>query len=192
MAGRLLAELHQAEVDDEHERAERRKKLEKALNAASNSAMLGRLSGSGASVYGNGGFGGLTGRGTGTIARAGRGGGGVVGGIGGVALGKRTTKRSQKLLSLTGPLSRTRVRLSLRYSYAVELCQRTGNAWATVELVIEKGAVTRSRVISSSPTSSKFHKCVEKRLDRLHFAVKPKRTVVRATLRITRPARHKP
>lgn len=192
VARRVLAELHQAQLDDEREQAERRKKLEKAL---SNSRILGQLQGSasGAAVYRGGGFGGLGTRGGVGVGVVGHGsgragGGGVVGGM----LGKLTANRSQTLTLFSGPLSRTRVRLALRYSYAVELCQRTGNAWATVELVIDKGAVTRSRVIASSPKSSTFQKCVRVHLGRLHFNSRPKRTVVRATLHVTRPSWRRP
>ena len=87
---------------------------------------------------------------------------------------------------MNGPLSRVQIGAALKHSYAVELCHSTTSAWATVELVIEQGVVKRTHVIASSPTSPKFHRCVERYLTRLHFPVQAKRTVARATLRVTR------
>jgi len=87
------------------------------------------------------------------------------------------------LRSVRGTLARSQISWKLRTSLAMRGCTR-GNAWATFDLTIEKGAVRRAHVLSSQPATAKFRSCTEHILGRLHFASAGK-TVVRATLRVS-------
>lgn len=176
VAGRVLAELADAHAEELRQRKLEEKKLQKAMSSLHGQGLRGVLGG-GAAV---GGFSVGRNRGSGS----GLGAGGV--GIGGLGVnGRNRTHTSLKLLSHSGPLSGAHMASRLRSSLAVRFCD-SGSAWATFEIEVDKGGVTRARVISSHPATAKFKTCVGGRLSRLRFLSKPGKTVVRATLRVTR------
>ncbi len=178
VASRVLAELHRARADDARAKKLRNEQLMKRLQPLPGTVGQG---GYGRVVGGLGlrGSGYGTGHGSGHGTRAGGGGAGV--GILGMLSNPRTT--TLELRSVRGPLTRSQISWKLRTALAVRGCAR-GNAWATFELTIDKGAVTRAHVGSSQPATAKFRSCTEHILGRLHFASAGK-TVVRATLRVS-------
>lgn len=85
-----------------------------------------------------------------------------------------------------GPLTPREIVLPIERGFIGWHCA-AGNAWASVEVVIQRGAVKSVHVTAARPAGGSFAACIRKNIAQVRFASKSGKTLVRVLLRRNAP-----